>query len=326
MSKTDYWKRRARRLTATVFDVAILCIFALWAYGHFLGHSVSNRWVRALYLIPAPAAFFSGIAWFIVRGRRAPVAMRWLLSTFLFVSGWIFLGVDMAWHCRMSPVEEEALRVVHWNLARPRADNESVWAALREEQAAIYVLAERPLGPVEKDARRLDLASGYGVAWGELSVVSRYPLEVLERRYTGVGSMLGLRVMSEDGELVLIAVDAYSHPLLNPQPLVRAIVECAEEYGDGLPVIVIGDFNTLRGSPLLAELRECFDNAYETAGCGWPYTWPTPIPLFSIDHTWVNERVEIQRYRLRGGRLSDHARQVLDVRLPAVYERPAGGS
>jgi endonuclease/exonuclease/phosphatase family metal-dependent hydrolase len=307
--------KHGRRIAALLLDSAMLCGFAVWAFGHFVAPAASNRWVQALYLIPAPAVFFPGVVWFLLRGRGAAPPLRYLMGLFLAVSAWLFLGVDMAWHCGSGSDGTDTLRIVHWNLARPRAENQAVWEALRAEQAAVYVLAERPFGPVEEDAKRLDLASGYGVAWREISVVSRYPFEVLERSRTGVGALLCLRVQVENQDLLLIAVDAHSHPLLNPESLVNAISECAEKHGERAPVIVIGDFNTLRGSPQLAGLRERFSNAYEIAGCGWPYTWPTPAPLFSIDHAWVNEQVEVQRYRLRGGRLSDHARQVLDVRL-----------
>lgn len=316
--------KHGRRIAARLLDAAVFCGLAVWAFGHFMGPTASNRWVQALFLIPAPAAFVPGLAWLLLRARHAPKPL-WLLIGFPWiVSAWLFLGVDMAWHCRSSDGEIDTLRIVHWNLARPRAESEAAWEALRAEHAAIYVLAERSFGPVEEDARRLDLASGYGVAWREISVVSQYPFEVLERLHPGVGSLLCMRVRVEDQDLVLIAVDAHSHPLLNSEPLVEAIALCAEHHAEHLPVIVIGDFNTLRGSPRLAGLRERFSNAYEDAGCGWPYTWPTPVPLFSIDHAWVNEQVEVQRYRLRGGGLSDHARQVLDVRLNAGTEFGAG--
>lgn len=314
--------RKILRQTAVAaghgIDGLAVAILGGWAVGRWLDLAPESDRLQLLSLIPAPAALLPGLAWLMVRRRTAPRPTRRLLYLLLAACAWTFLARDLAWHAVTPELRADDVRIVHWNLARPRGDLEGMWAELRGEEADVYVLAERPLANVTNDLANLGFPDGYGRIHREMSVLSRYPMRTLLRKTNSSGALLCVRIRAPSGPFLLVAVDVHSHPLIQLGALFDSIESVVAEHGAGLPVVVIGDFNAPRRSRRMDPLRERFRPAYEAAGFGWPYTWPTPVPLFAIDHAWGNEHVEMLRYRIRGTRRSDHARQCLEIRVPAA--------
>jgi endonuclease/exonuclease/phosphatase (EEP) superfamily protein YafD len=98
-------------------------------------------------------------------------------------------------------------------------------------------------------------------------------------------------------------------------------VRAAGTFGDGVPVIVGGDFNTPPGDLLFrdlpADLRDCF----KVAGVGVGHTIITDMPIERVDYVWAPEPLEIHSVVVRRTHHSDHRLVVADLAWPAPQGR-----
>jgi hypothetical protein len=79
------------------------------------------------------------------------------------------------------------------------------------------------------------------------------------------------------------------------------------------PDIITGDFNTPRDSASLAYLLPGFTHAFHQAGRGYAASWPRPLPLFHIDHTYLAPGLRATSYRLVDPGEAEHLVQVTTV-------------
>jgi len=83
------------------------------------------------------------------------------------------------------------------------------------------------------------------------------------------------------------------------------------------PDIVMGDFNTVRGSRSMRQLVEMggtMDHAFTRAGRGWSGTWPRKWPVLAIDQTFVSERIFVEGYEVVDMGAALHNAQFVDIR------------
>jgi endonuclease/exonuclease/phosphatase (EEP) superfamily protein YafD len=133
---------------------------------------------------------------------------------------------------------------------------------------------------------------------------------------------------TRDGQAVqLLVVDLPSEIHIHRDPLLREINRLIEQHQ---PDLVVGDFNAPRRSRALCELPDGYRHAYDTAGTGWGYTWPVPVPMYALDHCLHSSKIIPVRYDLESSISSDHRLQVFDFgwpdRLAAVNSMGAVGS
>lgn len=100
--------------------------------------------------------------------------------------------------------------------------------------------------------------------------------------------------------------------------LVRAHVEMLRKGGPESPPIpeaslIIGDFNTPRGSASLAQLAPGYIEASRTAGLGPLATWPRRWSVLHIDHALVSPLWRCEGYELIDPGISEHDAQRLRV-------------
>jgi endonuclease/exonuclease/phosphatase (EEP) superfamily protein YafD len=81
-----------------------------------------------------------------------------------------------------------------------------------------------------------------------------------------------------------------------------------------LPIILAGDFNAPDYSYNLKFSG--FANAHRTVGNGLHLTFPAALPVFSLDHIFASEQVELVSYRTLKTPYSDHYAQLLRFKLP----------
>jgi len=74
-----------------------------------------------------------------------------------------------------------------------------------------------------------------------------------------------------------------------PQPL---------EHGFPTPDLIVGDFNTPRGSASLSQVAGTMPNAYDQAGRGLAATWPRARPLVAIDNAFVGPQLRASMYKV----------------------------
>jgi endonuclease/exonuclease/phosphatase family metal-dependent hydrolase len=125
-----------------------------------------------------------------------------------------------------------------------------------------------------------------------------------------------VRVSTPKGPLDVVAIDLVSHPTLARLAPITELSDWIAKRPVPIPLLVLGDFNTPRDATSFEPLRRRLRHAYEIAGRGWPYSWPVPLCVYSIDHAWVTPSVRVLTYTMKMSMLSDHRRQVMDVDLP----------
>lgn len=88
------------------------------------------------------------------------------------------------------------------------------------------------------------------------------------------------------------------------------------EGGAGFPEpdLIVGDFNTPRGSRSLRNIVGDADSAFDRAGSGWSATWPRAFPLWHIDQVFVDDAVGVRAHRVLDMGLGEHRGVVVDVR------------
>jgi vancomycin resistance protein VanJ len=92
---------------------------------------------------------------------------------------------------------------------------------------------------------------------------------------------------------------------------VRAFVEQAR---DGRPAVIVGDFNMPCDSSLYQRNWFGFQNAFNTAGVGYGYTfpctpqycWPGGIPWMRLDHILADESWRVKSCHVGTVNGSDH--------------------
>ncbi len=91
------------------------------------------------------------------------------------------------------------------------------------------------------------------------------------------------------------------------------------------PVLVGGDFNMPRDSPMMDLLRQEFRVGFEEAGWGYGYTRPSTLPWVGIDQVLASSKWRFRRCWVGPDVGSDHLPMIAEVVLPApdVREKPA---
>jgi len=87
------------------------------------------------------------------------------------------------------------------------------------------------------------------------------------------------------------------------------------------PLILLGDFNSLRGSQPYRTLNRHLRDVRQLIAATGPFrTFPTPFPLLAVDHIFVNEAVRpvsVSVHRSRLARIaSDHFPLMAEFALP----------
>jgi endonuclease/exonuclease/phosphatase (EEP) superfamily protein YafD len=104
--------------------------------------------------------------------------------------------------------------------------------------------------------------------------------------------------------------------------IVEELLVQRDRYGDDLPVIVGGDFNTRAGDSLLQPLiANGMTDVFDAVGHGWPNTMTAEFPIARIDFIWVGEQVEPLNAQVATTPHSDHRMVVAEVavRQPAAH-------
>lgn len=266
-----------------------------------------------LYFIPAPAAVVASLAWLWLTRRMAPPWLRWLVAALLAIPSAKIVTSDMRWHAGREP-PADALRVTHWNVARLPFGGERVLNVLRRDAPDICVLSETVPDPdTTALGASLGLTNSYHGA--TMTMLSRHPISPPALLQLPDARGWCIRVATPSGPLDVLAFDMISRPGLDRFPALRATASWIATRDRRVPLLVLGDFNTPRDAASLAPFRAQLAHAYETAGRGWPYTWPLPFPVYQVDHAWYSPgSLEIFEYRLRASMFSDHRRQTLSIR------------
>lgn len=286
---------------------------ALWLAGWIVGER-RPPWLW-LYFIPAPVVLIGGLVDLVVcrhewrRWRTASVVLLTLLAA------WKTLGLDMRWHLTKGPDADATIRIVHWNIAHAPFGYLSVFKHLRKDRPDVVILSESSHGRYWADWGFNELGLPFAFHDQGMTLLSRFDFEPQGTIPMPNARAWRARLALPDGPLDLVLIDVLSHPTLDRRVAIDPLAKWIAQREAKVPLLLVGDFNTPRDARSLRPLRRLLRHAYEAAGYGWPYSWPLPMPVYSLDHTWVSDQIVVQRYRLRGAPISDHRRQVLSIAI-----------
>ena len=158
-----------------------------------------------------------------------------------------------------------------------------------------------------------------------VALFSRYP--IADAEVTPIGSSLAIDATIDlDGVQVRVVV---VHPLPGTDgpaleqwghdiPAIGRLTDPTDL--DGLPVVIVGDFNATRWHPAFREvLGRGWRSAHEVLGRGWSRSWPAGRSwpaLVRIDHALVSETVAVEDIVDVAIPGSDHIGFVVTVRVP----------
>ncbi len=280
---------------------------------------------RYVFFLPAPvfvAACFVGIVFRLAQRRRRWVA---LVTAAALAALLVCIWVDEFQIRGYAAAHSVAgsVKVVTWNIHAGRAGWEKVAGRIRREDPDIVMLVEAyvstsPDGPGvwAKEFPGYEVANKKG------------PMTVLVKGRVRMTKGAEIRVAPfYVSRYLCVEVEVDGRPLnlilIHPTPAFRRdseeiygkLVELIDRAGDEEPLVLSGDFNTPPNSAYLAPVRERLRSAFEIAGRGFAYSWPAYLPMFAIDHTFVNRHIQVTDYCIEHTNLSDHCIQIMRISL-----------
>jgi vancomycin resistance protein VanJ len=236
--------------------------------------------------------------------RRRFLCGALALISVVALAGWLIND----WEWRSAPDAPGELRVVLWNVDRPevRFAGDVDW--LRAQDADLIAIAERQPKKKDRFARWKEAFPGYAAmaSKGEMLCLVRGEVLTVEESSLGYGSYCtNLNTRLRGREVRVLQVDLNGYPTESRrQPLERITDLAVKHRTENL--LVLGDFNTPRNSVCFAPLRVEATNAFTAVGRGCAATWPTILPVLSLDQIWTNRQLPAVRCRHVSSWRSDH--------------------
>jgi len=195
-------------------------------------------------------------------------------------------------------------------------------------------------GPADQPAALARL-TGYSVAFGRtigfqggdygIALLSRWPIqrdtliplavaaaggtgEVREQR-----GVLVATVAAPGGSLAVLNthLDASGADDWRVREIADVVRVAAAKRGDGLPMLLGGDFNARPESPVHGELREAgFRDAWPECGTGDALTFPAAAPDRRIDYLYLAGETRCVDARVLPDQASDHRALLVRIRVP----------
>lgn len=283
------WPGHARTLLLhAAFAVAIAAtVTALTVRDRFAGASA------LYYAFPLPAALLAfvvlGCVWWKLGNRRL-AKVDWAFA--------LALGCWLGW-CAWQPRDAHALakhdvsiRVMVWDVGACRLGPERIVNAIAEHTPDIAVILDPGPSAADSALWGRTLPSHSLIPLGEaerLSLLVRgSPSRPRVIEVEGSTSFVAIcRIEVADTEIDLVVADLTADATESREPAFELI---ERTIADGKrPVILAGGFRTPRGSKGFDRLRERTNNTYEMAGGGSSASFPMPLPLWELDHIWVDK-------------------------------------
>ncbi len=290
---------------------------AAWLIGWFVKDA--NRWSIWLFFIPTLAPIIIGSIWCAATQHIAPRILQVFVQSVLIIAAAKLLLVDCRWRGHVEP-PPDSIKVVQWNTARRVTAAEAIFRTVKKDKPDICLFSESPRLEKIRETGNNVLGLPYSLDDAGMTLFSRYPMQGLGTLPITGGRAWAVRISSPLGQFDVVAFDLISHPLLDRFTPMRELSEWIRKRPVALPLLILGDFNTPRDSLSFRPIRKYVNNAHEASGGGWPYTWPVPLPMYSIDNAWVSQDIRVYQHRHKPSRHSDHLRQVFLIRFGNVAD------
>ena len=220
-----------------------------------------------------------------------------------------------------SSADTESWRLMILNVNTQHGDSDLVLQQIKKEDPDVIVLIEISAKWVY-DLEELETRYPFTLLEPSynnfgIGIYSRQPLLEPQVRRIGEAQLASLFAEIELGDQTLTLVATHPLPpigsertrLRNDQ-----LRKLAKEVPQEGAVIVCGDLNTTRWSPIFGELRRTSGLNDSERGFGWQPTWPEDKWLFRIpiDHCLHSDSVHIMDRRIGSNVDSDHRPVIVD--------------
>ncbi len=266
-----------------------------------------------------------------------PMPLLFLLALFLAITafflshskasaGWCLLAMVIAQSAGSYPIQNQAInsieeplqqRLMLWNVCHGRNGFDNVVDEMQSHNADIYMLIEA--GPPSEKMRCFWQENfpdhEVTLLGSEMVLLLRGTAgQVQVGALRPQGQYRQVEVATTAGKFDLLFVDIHGRPTLSRREPIARLTELVDESSDG-PLLVAGDFNTPRDSPLFQPLDARLCNAYDAVGTGFEPTWPWPFPLLTLDQVWSNSGVCFHHCLQSWCSISDHRPVIVDFSL-----------
>jgi hypothetical protein len=254
---------------------------------------------------------------------RQPVAVfAVIFVAHMLGAAWIMEN----WHTPQLSKEPADLRVLQWNVARPVHWRPEIIGQVKTFNADVIAISE-PI-PTSKEGKYIHRTKAAENDWRAAFPDYSFELrgedflclirgEVVNRRL-GIlfpGSPYALyEVRVKDRKMRILQVDIDARPLHPRRKPLGALVDLVGTLSDQ-PLILIGDFNTPRESVHLEPLQKNLQHAWLTAGAGCAETWPSFLPVLSLDQVWCGYGLSAVRCQHGVTFRSDHRPVFAELRF-----------
>ena len=234
-----------------------------------------------------------------------------------------------------APSTSQSVTLLHWNVqSGGRSMDPARWERAASEIVArepdVIILSETPpddllFATLRKrgngwNAVQLHPGPRRGY-WYSLLACSRSSMTLDQEVPVRNGAAMAVTVNVRGRALRLLVVDGRSTILLPRTPFLHDVAAaCDDAAREGRPYdVVVGDFNAVGRSVGFDAVRAAaggFTRASNFSG-GWRATWPSPLPLYDIDHVMARSGVAVTGCEVFFGSLdTDHRGQYVTLALP----------
>jgi endonuclease/exonuclease/phosphatase (EEP) superfamily protein YafD len=139
----------------------------------------------------------------------------------------------------------------------------------------------------------------------------------------GRGRCGEFEVAIDGRQVTVLVVDIASNPFISRRQALHALSELIDAHGSE-PLLIMGDFNIPTDSVFLDRLRLTCVNAFEAAGNGNSATWPSLVPVLSLDQVWTRGPLRAANCRHLRNSKSDHLQVVTELSFRPVATPESG--
>jgi endonuclease/exonuclease/phosphatase family metal-dependent hydrolase len=151
------------------------------------------------------------------------------------------------------------------------------------------------------------------VAGGGLVILARGELQAIQYHRIGRRSRCATAVLTLDSRRIRVAlVDIEGSPFVRRDRVLQSVEEIVGLFPESATMI-LGDFNTPGDSMWFRRIRDSYINAFESAGQGMRPTWPSVLPLLTLDHIWVSPHLQPVCTKKKTSLVSDHSQLWSDL-------------
>ncbi len=283
----------------------VACLLLL---GSSLHVWLQDSWVVLqvfFYGLPLPVLMVGWLAAsFFWRGKKGVQGLCLMLALACGVAWW---SASYRTPPTVAVSNAPTIKVLSWNMAHN---------ALPSADLGSFLVRDRPdiAGLVEVGIRHSDpnplvdvLPQGYTVQKLDngMAIVVRGTVRVVDQVVlTSSSKFAHLEAEVRGVKWQVFIVDGASRPINSREDVLTRVL--AEVKGQP-HTLIMGDFNTPAESAYFVPWRAELHHAFDEAGQGFRETWPSLLPVLTIDHIWSSKDAPPVHAEKRWMASSDHA-------------------